>query len=178
MKIIFPMGAIAFGEVARGHQDGVIQHVGNLGRGANRGDRGIDGKPVDHRPLRSQRAAGDGRAVVGAAVAPDLVQGCGELLADSGEVRRAADGAAIRVNRDFVELAEGAFQSGQGLLHLLYAHVGHAKVDDHGSRKGKRIAGKEFERLLLPVFEDHEIIGLKPIYHAAVVVFYRYRNQN
>jgi hypothetical protein len=122
--------------------------------------------------LRAEWAAGHGRAVIFSAIHLDLVECDGEFFGDTGEVFDTADGRAVSVDSDFIELAEGGLQSGESLLHFFQADVWHAGVDDYGYREGKGIAGKKFQDLRFTVFEQRDVLGLETADQAAVSVFY------
>src|ERR1700691_1168892 len=100
---VFP-GALR--EIACGQQDGIIQYVRHLGRGAYRVYRLVNRYPVDVWTLRTQGTAGDWNPVICPAVALDLVQHRRQFLATRREIRDPGRRAAIGVNGNFVELAE------------------------------------------------------------------------
>ena len=63
---------------------------------------------------------------------------------------------------DFVVLAEGANERGQGLVDLAYDILGQAEIEDDRRGESERVAGEVADCLRLTVFVNGEIFLQKP----------------
>ena len=128
--------------------------------------------------LRTERPINHRRTIIPSAGSRQPGKCVAQPLPDSGPTRELPDDIAVAVNRDFVEGAEDSFESGKGMVHLLYVHIFHAQIENDGGREGKRIAGKEIQRLLLPVFAYGEILGKQSTDQVTRFVLHRHGNHD
>ena len=123
----------------------------------------LDGRPLKYTATVGTLPlyAGDGKKsadVVFTSYVFEFVELCRKRRADCSPSGLLAYRVAICEYRKFVELAERALESWEGVIYLLQIDILHPKIDDHRSRNRKRAGGEVVQLLLLPVFQNAKVI--------------------